>query len=40
MKNVHAGQYVRVIYDQKGLGLRHADKIIVMTKGNKTITKQ
>ncbi len=40
MKNVHAGQYVRVIYDQKGLGIRHADKIIVMTKGNKTITKQ
>jgi len=40
MRNVHAGQYVRVIYDQKGLGIRHADKIIVMTKHNKTITKQ
>ena len=40
MKNVHAGQYVRVVYDQKGLGVRHADKIFVMTKGNQTITKQ
>lgn len=40
MKNVHAGQYVRIIYDQKLLGVRHADKIIVLTKGNHTITKQ
>jgi len=40
MKNVHPGQYVRVMYDQKGLGIRHADKIIVLTNGNRKITKQ
>jgi len=40
MKNVHAGQYVRVIYDQKGLGMRHADKIYVLTSANQKITKQ
>lgn len=40
MKNVHPGQYVRVIYDQKGLGIRHADKIIVLTNRNHKITKQ
>ena len=40
MKNIHAGQYVRVIYDQKGLGIRHADRIIVLTKQNRKITKQ
>jgi hypothetical protein len=30
MKQVHAGQYVRIIYDQKMLGQRHADKIIML----------
>jgi hypothetical protein len=40
MRNVHAGQYVRVIYDQKGLGMRHADKIIVLTSANHKISKQ
>lgn len=40
MKNVHAGQYVRVIYDQRALGIRHADRIIVLTKNNRKITKQ
>ncbi len=40
MKNVHPGQYVRVIYDQKGLGIRHADKIFVLTNGNRKITRQ
>jgi hypothetical protein len=40
MKNVHAGQYVRVIYDQKGLGMRHADKIYVLTNANQKITRQ
>lgn len=40
MKNIHAGQYVRVIYDQKAFGIRHADSIIVLTKHNRKITKQ
>ena len=40
MKNVHAGQYVRIIYDQKGLGMRHANKIYVLTNANQKITKQ
>jgi len=40
MKNVHPGQYVRVIYDQRAFGVRHADRIIVLTKYNRKITKQ
>ena len=40
MKNVHPGQYVRVIYDQKAFGVRHADRIIVLTRANRKITKQ
>ncbi|GAC1548165.1 MAG: hypothetical protein NVS3B16_20830 [Vulcanimicrobiaceae bacterium] len=34
---VHAGEYVRVTYDQKGAGARHVDKITpqVMGKGMK-----
>ncbi len=27
MKALHAGEYVQVIYDQKALGVRHADDI-------------
>ncbi|MHB1551940.1 MAG: hypothetical protein ACYCX6_12210 [Vulcanimicrobiaceae bacterium] len=30
MRDIHDGQYVRVIYDQKALGVRHADKIVLM----------
>ncbi len=30
MREIHDGQYVRVIYDQKALGVRHADKIVLM----------
>lgn len=40
MKNVHAGQYVRIVYDQKAFGIRHADKIFVLTNGNHKISKQ
>lgn len=40
MKNVHPGQYVRVTYDQKALGIRHADRIVVLTKQNRGILKQ
>lgn len=40
MKNVKAGQYVGIIYDQKGLGTRHADKIYIMTDANQRISAQ
>ncbi len=31
MSAVHAGQYVKVYYDQHFLGLRHADRIYIMS---------
>jgi hypothetical protein len=34
MKDLHNGQYVRVIYDQKALGARHADKIVILHSNN------
>lgn len=37
MKDVHEGHYVAVIYDQKFLGARHADKIYVMSNANQRL---
>jgi hypothetical protein len=37
MKDVHEGHYVGIIYDQKALGIRHADKIYVMNNANDRI---
>lgn len=34
METLHNGQYVKVIYDQKALGARHADRIDVMDNAN------
>ena len=34
MKDLKHGQYVRVIYDQKALGVRHADKIYLLNNAN------
>ena len=34
MKDLHHGQYVRVVYDQKALGIRHADKIYILNNAN------
>ncbi len=34
MKAIHAGQYVKVYYDQKFLGQRHADRILLLTQTN------
>ena len=34
MKNLHNGQYVKVYYDQKALGVRHADRILVLNNAN------
>lgn len=30
MKRLHAGQLVKVYYDQRALGARHADRILVL----------
>jgi hypothetical protein len=37
MKDIKAGQYVGIIYDQKTLGVRHADKIYLMNNANQKI---
>ena len=34
MKAVKAGQYVKVYYDQKFLGQRHADRILLLRQNN------
>jgi hypothetical protein len=34
MKDLKHGQYVRVVYDQKALGMRHADKIYILRSNN------
>jgi hypothetical protein len=34
MKAIHAGQYVKVYYDQRFLGQRHADRILLLTQDN------
>jgi hypothetical protein len=40
MSAVKAGQYVGIIYDQKFLGVRHADKIYLLNNANQTIGSQ
>ena len=40
MKAVKAGQYVGIIYDQKALGVRHADKIYLLNNANEKIGAQ
>jgi len=40
MSAVKAGQYVGVIYDQKALGARHADKIYLLNNANQKIGAQ
>jgi hypothetical protein len=39
MKDIHDGQYVAVIYDQKALGVRHADEIYIMDNANQRLGK-
>ena len=34
MRSIKAGQYVKVYYDQKFMGQRHADRIIMLTQHN------
>ncbi|HET7814854.1 MAG TPA: hypothetical protein VFL13_10825 [Candidatus Baltobacteraceae bacterium] len=40
MSKLHKGQYVRVVYDQKALGMRHADKIFIMNNANQKMGTQ
>ncbi|HEV3156333.1 MAG TPA: hypothetical protein VGZ00_03205 [Candidatus Baltobacteraceae bacterium] len=40
MDHIKAGQYVAIVYDQKTLGVRHADKIILLDNANETISNQ
>jgi hypothetical protein len=40
MRAVKPGQYVGIIYDQKALGVRHADKIYLLTNANQKIGSQ
>ncbi len=40
MSAVKAGQYVGIIYDQKALGVRHADKIYLLNDANEKIGAQ
>lgn len=40
MRKIKPGQYVGIIYDQKALGIRHADKIYLMNNANQRIGKQ
>jgi hypothetical protein len=40
MKDVKAGQYVKVYYDQKMLGQRHADRILLLRQNNSVMGRQ
>jgi hypothetical protein len=40
MKDVKAGQYVKVYYDQRALGARHADRILLLKQNNMVKSKQ
>jgi hypothetical protein len=40
MNKIKAGQYVGIIYDQKALGARHADKIYLLDNANEKIGSQ
>jgi hypothetical protein len=39
MKDIHNGQYVAIIYDQKAVGMRHADEIYIMNNANQRLEK-
>jgi hypothetical protein len=40
MKSIKAGQYVKVYFDQKFLGQRHADRILLLSQSNMVTGKQ
>ena len=37
LSDIKSGQYVGIIYDQKALGVRHADKIYLLDNANQRI---
>ncbi|MFN2461643.1 MAG: hypothetical protein ABR591_13310, partial [Candidatus Velthaea sp.] len=39
MSSLHPGQYVKVYYDQKALGIRHADRILILNNANEKMGK-
>jgi hypothetical protein len=40
MSKIHSGQYVRVIYDQRALGMRHADRIYLLNNASRKMGHQ
>jgi|SRR5271165_5717978 len=40
MSAIKPGQYVKVYYDQKALGARHADRILLLNQKNQVTGKQ
>jgi len=40
MSALHEGQYVKVFYDQKALGARHADRILILNNANMRMGQQ
>ncbi|TAM90194.1 hypothetical protein EPN42_06235 [bacterium] len=40
MNAIKPGQYVKIYYDQKALGARHADRILLLRKNNTIKSKQ
>jgi len=40
MKAIKPGQYVKIYYDQKMLGQRHADRILLLSQSNAVKSKQ
>jgi hypothetical protein len=40
MKNLHSGQTVKVFYDQKFFGQRHADRILVLNRAQQPMKQQ
>jgi hypothetical protein len=37
MKDIRAGRYVGIVYDQKFLGMRHADKVYLLNNANERV---
>jgi hypothetical protein len=37
MKDIRAGRYVGIVYDQKFLGMRHADKVYLLHNANQRV---
>jgi uncharacterized protein (UPF0333 family) len=40
MKDIKPGRYVKIYYDQKLLGSRHADRILLLNQGNQVLRKE